>query len=186
MRLTPRVGFRAKKSGGSFVAQGERRNALAAAALHSCLKVARAAGVGVCVMKIFALAAALMISGAAIAQTPPPPADPPAPADAPPAPAPDLTSPPADPAAPDASGPMPSMPAMPKGLEAVIPAVPGTGATAATPAAPVMGAPVAQPAPAAPATYPRCSRTVTDGCAQDMSRESDTRGGPPARKRKRR
>lgn len=28
--------------------------------------------------------------------------------------------------------------------------------------------------------YGRCSRTVQDHCLQDMSRESDTRHGPPA------
>ena len=33
-------------------------------------------------------------------------------------------------------------------------------------------------------SYPRCSRTVTDNCVQNEARASDTRGGPPARRRR--
>ena len=36
------------------------------------------------------------------------------------------------------------------------------------------------------ASYPRCSATVVDQCRQTSARESDTRGGPPARRSRRR
>lgn len=34
------------------------------------------------------------------------------------------------------------------------------------------------------ASYPRCSRTITDSCVQSSARESDTKGGRPARRRR--
>ena len=40
--------------------------------------------------------------------------------------------------------------------------------------------------PAGQASYPRCSATVVDQCRQGSARESDTRGGPPARRNRRR
>jgi hypothetical protein len=40
--------------------------------------------------------------------------------------------------------------------------------------------------PASTGPYPRCSRTITDHCVQSSARESDTKGGPPARRRTRR
>ena len=36
--------------------------------------------------------------------------------------------------------------------------------------------------PAGQASYPRCSATIIDQCRQSSARESDTRGGPPARR----
>jgi hypothetical protein len=41
------------------------------------------------------------------------------------------------------------------------------------------------PPPAAQAEYPRCSRTVTDQCVQNSARESDTKGGKPAKRKRR-
>ncbi len=114
-------------------------------------------------MKTVAFVALLFAAGIASAQTPPP-IDPAveAPMANPPAP------PTADPGAPDRVSPVPS-------------------AQQAKPIAPppmVMAAPIAAPPPPAPASYPRCSRTVTDGCVQDMSRDSDTKGGPPAHRKR--
>lgn len=53
----------------------------------------------------------------------------------------------------------------------------GTGTT-------TMGPMMNNPAPTAPASYPRCSRNVTDGCIQGSARESDTPGGRPAHHRR--
>jgi hypothetical protein len=39
-------------------------------------------------------------------------------------------------------------------------------------------------APASTGPYPRCSRTITDHCQQSSARESDTKGGRPARRRR--
>jgi len=38
--------------------------------------------------------------------------------------------------------------------------------------------------PASTGPYPRCSRTITDHCRQSPARESDTKGGPPAHRRR--
>lgn len=38
--------------------------------------------------------------------------------------------------------------------------------------------------PASTGPYPRCSRTITDHCRQSSARESDTKGGPPAHRRR--
>lgn len=38
--------------------------------------------------------------------------------------------------------------------------------------------------PASTGPYPRCSRTITDHCQQSSARESDTKGGRPARRRR--
>ena len=39
------------------------------------------------------------------------------------------------------------------------------------------------PPPTSTGPYPRCSRTITDHCQQSSARESDTKGGPPKRRR---
>jgi hypothetical protein len=41
------------------------------------------------------------------------------------------------------------------------------------------------PPPESTGPYPPCSRTVTDHCKQSSARESDTKGGPPAHRRRR-
>ncbi|WP_162987178.1 hypothetical protein [Sphingomonas paeninsulae] len=69
-----------------------------------------------------------------------------------------------------------SAPAEPDSTMAPPPAAPPQGATMAPMAAPA--------APAPQASYPRCSRTVTDGCTQSSARESDTKGGKPAHHRR--
>jgi hypothetical protein len=116
-------------------------------------------------MKYLVFPAALLLSSAAFAQvTPPPEPSPPA------MPAPE--TPP--------TGEMPAAPAAP-----TMPEPPAATAPAA-PAAPTMAPMASNPPPAAPASYPRCSKTVTDSCVQNSARESDTKGGPPARKHKRR
>ena len=40
------------------------------------------------------------------------------------------------------------------------------------------------PPPTDTGPYPRCSRTITDHCQQSPARESDTKGGPPKRRRR--
>ncbi len=110
-------------------------------------------------MKILAFTTALMLSGAALAQATPPPE-------------------PAPPA-------MPAPETPPTGEMPAAPAEPAMPAPAAAPA-PVMAPMPAAPPPTAQAEYPRCSKTVTDQCIQSSARESDTKGGAPAHKRKRR
>ena len=113
-------------------------------------------------MKMIALAAALLVGTAAIAQTTTePPATPPADAMAPTAPA-----APSDTMAP----PAPAEAAPPAADPAMAAAAP------AAPAAPAAETPVAQ------ANYPRCSATVTDQCRQNSARESDRKGGPRKRR----
>ncbi|MEN2787408.1 hypothetical protein ACFOKI_03710 [Sphingomonas qilianensis] len=87
-------------------------------------------------MKIM-LIAALAFAAPAFAQTTPPAADP------------AMQAPATDPAMPAA----PADPAMP---------APATSTTTTM----TMGAPTVTPAPAPKESYPRCSKTVTDGCIQ--------------------
>lgn len=119
-------------------------------------------------MKMYLLAAAALIAAPTFAQTMPP--APPAPADQTmPAPADQTMTPPAgqtmpaDPAMPAPPAP-PADPAMtPAPADPAMmpppPAAPGTGGV-------VFGQPTMTPPTPAPAEYPRCSRTVTDGCVQ--------------------
>ncbi len=111
-------------------------------------------------MKMFALAAALLVSTAAVAQmAPETPATPPADTMAPvqPAQPSDMTSPPAG----DGMAPAPA------------------------PAPMAAPAPTAAPEPVAMASYPRCSAMVTDQCRQSSARESDYKGVPAKHRRKR-
>ncbi|WP_293884186.1 hypothetical protein [Sphingomonas sp.] len=110
-------------------------------------------------MKSLIFAAALMMGSAAVAQMAPP-----APADA------GAATMPADPAAPPPADSGASMPP---------PAAPNTMAT--HPAAPMASA----AAPGPQASYPRCSKMVTDQCRQGSGRESDTMGGKPAHRHSR-
>ncbi len=113
-------------------------------------------------MKTLAFTFALLLSGAATAQTTPP-AEPAMPA---PAPTGDAPMPPTTPEAaqPPMQTPMETMPA---------------------PAAPTMAPMTASPAPAAQAEYPRCSKSVTDQCVQSSAREADVKGGAPAHRKRR-
>lgn len=111
-------------------------------------------------MKTLAFVAALMIGGAAIAQTTPDSTMPDSTMTTP-----DATTPPSDGTMTTPTSQMPDQ-TMPMGTTM---------------------APVPTTAPMAPTgDYPRCSRTITDHCKQDMSRESDWKGGPPAHRRMRR
>ncbi|MFM9976777.1 MAG: Fe-S oxidoreductase [Sphingomonadaceae bacterium] len=135
-------------------------------------------------MKSLAIFAAMTMAAGAFAQTTPPVSAPPATDPMPaPAPAPTGDTEPADPAMPmpgaEGNAPVPPAPAAEMPTEPTAPA-----GTPQPPTVTDAGQPMTAPPPPPPlASYPRCSRTVTDSCVQDMSRESDRRGGPPARKR---
>lgn len=93
-----------------------------------------------------------------------------------------MTTPPADATATDGNAAMP----MPEQGGTMAPATNGTMQNGTMAPAPTMAPMASNPAPAAPESYPKCSRTVTDGCKQDGARASDTPGGPPAHPRRHR
>lgn len=59
-----------------------------------------------------------------------------------------------------------------------------TGTTGSGVVAVQEGGNMTAPPATAGGPYPRCSRTVTDHCQQSGARESDTKGGPPAHRRR--
>lgn len=59
-----------------------------------------------------------------------------------------------------------------------------TGTTGSGVVAVQEGGNMTAPPAAAGGPYPRCSRTITDHCQQSSARESDTKGGPPAHRRR--
>lgn len=151
-------------------------------------------------MKSVLLASALMISGVAFAQADPRDAGQPIGSGAtlqpgttmgerdtmgpqatvPPAPAQSSTMVPAPAPAPaDATMPPPP-PADTTAMPADTTAMPPAGTTGSGTMVVQEGGNMTAP-PAPKTDYPRCSRTVTDGCVQDRSREADTKGGRPRR-----
>lgn len=145
-------------------------------------------------MKSILLASALMISGVAFAQADPRDAGQPIGSGA-------TLQPGTTMGERDTMGPKPTVPPAPAESSTMMPAPapadatmppPPPADTTAMPPAGTSGSGTVvvqeggnMTAPPAPkADYPRCSRTVTDGCVQDRSRESDTKGGPPKHRRR--